>query len=159
MPLYLPPQQQILRLIQPSVGSTLITTSEAVLGTLTIPGGSIGPTGELELDAMMSITTSANLKTVRVRLDGLAGTAIYTFGSITTNSNFGIKLLIVANASESAQFTWGTSWRATDILQAANAPVSSTINMTTDRTIVVTGQAAAVSENMACLAMRAKITR
>lgn len=49
-------------------------TNEAALATVTIPAGIMGANGIVRVTALWSCTNSANAKTARVRLGGIAGT-------------------------------------------------------------------------------------
>lgn len=50
-------------------------TTETTLATITVPAGAMGPNGQIEIEALWTITGSVNAKTLRARLGGLAGTA------------------------------------------------------------------------------------
>jgi hypothetical protein len=43
---------------------------ETTLATVTVPGGAMGPNGILRITTLWSYTSSANIKTMRVKLDG-----------------------------------------------------------------------------------------
>lgn len=61
-------------------------TTEGVLATVSIPGGTIGPNGMLRVSTWWSYTSSANAKTLRVRLGGIGGTIFQELAPTTTTT-------------------------------------------------------------------------
>lgn len=115
------------------------TTNETTLATITIPANSMGPNGRLKVTTTWSYTNSANAKSLRVRLNGIGGTAFLT-GSVTTTDTAKYETEIynkgATNSQEcfsapSAQGGWGTSTAAI---------ITGAIDTTADRDIVITGQ-------------------
>lgn len=115
------------------------TTSETALATITIPANAIGPNGQIKINCYWTETNNADTKTLRVRLSGIGGTAIFSNGSITTVGNvWSYSILTAANATNS-QSTFSEAARGTDGLVTTTF-VSSAIDMTQSQTLVITGQ-------------------
>lgn len=153
------PYKSVFKLIQPSVSPTSVGVTETVLGTITIPGGALGTTGMLRISGVALVTSSATTKSMRVRLNGLTGTALLSLGGVTTNANWEFYGILNANASQSSQYTFGFTRRTGDTIQLGVTPVLSTIDMSANVDIVLTGQMTSGSENMACLALIAELVR
>lgn len=71
------PRRDLYLLAQTGVAVAALTgtTAETTLATVTVPAGMLGPNGALDILALWTFTNSANVKTLRVRLGGLLGTA------------------------------------------------------------------------------------
>jgi hypothetical protein len=63
------------------------TTAETTLATVTIPAGAMGANGAIRISSVWSNNNSGNNKTFRARLDGLAGSIMYS-GVVTTTVSF-----------------------------------------------------------------------
>jgi hypothetical protein len=124
------------------------STSEAVLGTVVIPAGSMGPNGYIRCTAIFSgITNNANNKSVRFRLGGLSGT---NFSSATDTTNVSaIHTCEIHNRnSVAAQVGWGVGSRGTDGLQQFTSPQTGTIDTTVSQAVVVTAQLATGTDSI-----------
>ena len=84
------------------------TTSETVLATVTIPGGTMGANGTLRVTTLWSYTNSANNKIPRIRLGGLAGTLIFSLTATTTGMYRDQREIHNRNAQNSQVF-WGNT--------------------------------------------------
>lgn len=119
------------------------TTAETALATLTLPGGTLGPNGSMQLDALWSCNNSAGAKTLRARFGGLTGVIFGTSagstpvagratGFIQNRNNVASQIGSVNNA-----FVAGTAAHGTG-----------TVNTALSQTIVITGQLATSSDTM-----------
>ena len=126
------------------VASTAVTTEE-VLATISIPAGLLGANGRLRFKTDGSLTSSANNKTLRVRLGGLAGTVISAF-TYTTTSGWQMEGHVQNRNSASSQ--WANSWgqRATDTVMAVFPSATAAINTSAAVDLVITSQKATAGE-------------
>jgi len=62
------------------------STAETVLATVKIPAKSLGRNGAIRTTALYRVTNSANNKTLRMRLGGLAGASMGSFITLNTLS-------------------------------------------------------------------------
>lgn len=122
-----------------SVGAV---TTETTLATVTIPGGAMGPNGWIEIWFSVTVTNNANNKTHRVRLGGIAGTAIADATLTTSNGN--TRRIVIANRnSASSQIglaPTGNNTGAPGSYGAAYATAS--VNTASNWDLVFTGQKA-----------------
>lgn len=154
------PLHSIIRLVQPSIGVTSVSTTEVVLGSITLQGKLLTSGGTLELTGVSSMISSANIKSMRVRAGGLTGQVLLSLGGITTNGFWGFDLVMHANASQASQFSYGHSHRTQDGLSLRSTPVTTTVDLTVDQPLALTAQMTSGGpENMALLSMFAKIYR
>lgn len=131
---------------QSGAASSALTgsTSETVLATLSLPGGTLGPNGVITIDALWSHTANANAKTLRARLGGLSG-VVFATSTSTASSLSGRLAGYIQNrnsvssqvASSAIGFTAGTA--------AVN---TATLNTATAQDIVITGQLGVGTDSM-----------
>lgn len=77
------------------------TSAETILATVPVPGGALGPNGQLRVTVLWSVTNSANNKIFRVRLGGLSGTAFLATTLTTTAAQRGQVQIANRNAQNS----------------------------------------------------------
>lgn len=120
-------------------------TSERTIA-LTIPGGSMGPNGQLEIVTLWTFTNNGNTKTPRVRFGGTSGTL---YESLTvTNLATCQNIAIIRNVnSESAQV--GGYSGTVPFSTSTNSPVTSTVDTSSDTTVVLSNQKATATDNFA----------
>ena len=116
------------------------TTTETILKTVLVPGGLVGKYGSIRLTCIFSYTNVANIKTWRVRLGGISGTAFIT-GAVTTTSNTLAARTITNRGSYSSQVCWVAGSTAAGS-GGANNLITGTIDTSVDQNLVVTGQVA-----------------
>jgi len=113
------------------------STSEAVLATIAVPANAMGPNGVLRITTHWSHTSNANAKTLLVRFGGPSGTqylANNVTTSATTRDQRHIHNVNAANSQKGGMVGaiavggWGSN---------ANAPVTSVLDTTTSRDIVI----------------------
>ena len=113
-------------------------TTETVLATIPIPAGILGTNGMLRVYCDWTVTNSVNDKTLRIRLGGLAGTAL-TGTAFTTVANAFHRMLIANRGVANSQIATTDRSRATDIVSSYEL-FTSAINTAVDQDLVITGQ-------------------
>lgn len=121
-------------------------TNENVLATVTVPAGSMGLNGRLRVTALLTLTNSANNKTVRVRLGGIGG-SIFTSPVMTTSASTRFQIEIANRGAANSQVGgqqlgtggWGIS---------GNVVATAAIDTSADTTVVITGQKASAGETI-----------
>lgn len=119
------------------------STSETVLATLTLPGGTLGPNGSINVDALWSNNNSAGTKTLRCRFGGLTGMIFGTSTSSTTVAARATGFMQNRNSasaqigSNNAGFIASNAAHNTGVLDTANA-----------QDIVITGQLGVGTDSM-----------
>lgn len=121
-------------------------TNETVVGTVTIPAGTMGPNGILVISSEWSNNSSGNNKTFRARLGGISGTTYFLAIVTTTLSYSDVKRSIYnRNATNSQIGRVSSSVGGNN----ASAVVTSSIDMSVDQTFVFTVQLANGADNAA----------
>lgn len=121
------------------------TTAETALATVTVPAGAMGLNGQLAITALFSYTSSANAKTPRVRFGGAAGAAFFST-SRTTDALYQQMVMIGNRNSASSQI--GGSQGASAFGASTGSLMTSSIDTTTDQTVVFSGLLANSSETI-----------
>jgi hypothetical protein len=121
----------------PLTGSTTETTV-ATAGT--IPGGLLGVNGTVIVTNGWNYTSSANTKTLRVRLGGLSGTAIQTIvGTTAANEVLETRLRNRNSASTQYATTIGNNVSSlTVVLHSVNGTIA--VATGSDQSLVITAQ-------------------
>lgn len=122
-------------------------TNESILATITIPANTIGANGVLRVTSFWSMPSSANNKTLRHRLGGIGGTAVFST-VVTTVANMRVESTTIAANATNAQNTISYAPRGTDQLVTANTVTTSALDMTTSQTLVITDQNASAGETV-----------
>lgn len=123
------------------------TLVETVMATIPIPGGAMGLWGLLRVTTFWSFTNSANNKSPRIRLGGLAGVAFgapVLTANIQTHLQHSIANIGAANAQEYFIASSTTSFGSSSGALAAAAA----INTAVDQDLVITGQLASAAETL-----------
>lgn len=119
-----------------SVGAV---TTEAVLATISFSGGELGPNGWIKVYAVWNVNNTANTKTVRIRVGGTGGTALY--GGDLFSSVFGARETHIINSnSEAAQKSQAPAGNNSGIGTGTSAPLTSTVNTAAPWDLVISGQ-------------------
>lgn len=128
-----------------SVGAV---TTEATLATITIPAGAVGPNGWVEVVHSVTVTNGANNKTHRVRVGGIAGTALCDATLTTSNGN--TRLTIIANRnSASSQVALAPSGNNSGGFgQFTSGYPTATVNTASAWDLVITGQKAVAGDTI-----------
>lgn len=119
-------------------------TAETTLATVPIPAGAVGANGVIRITTLWSYTNSANTKTLRVRLGGIAGTEFCRM-SATTTAVVQLMHLIRARNSTSSQVSFGLGATQT-FLTTTNAVTSGTVDLSVAQDLVFSGQTATSGE-------------
>jgi hypothetical protein len=124
------------------------STTETALKTFTIPARAMGPTGYIDVDVTWSYTNSANNKTKRVRINGIAGTAMRAVVS-TTTATYRDSVQIANRNSASSQI--GSSSDSGNIAFDKSGVAIPTASINTDSAfdLVLSGQLASAGESIA----------
>jgi uncharacterized protein YbjQ (UPF0145 family) len=120
------------------------STSETALATIAVPAGAMGANGILRVTSLWSYTNSANTKTLRMRLGGLAGTLFMEIAATTTAYYYSQRLIQNRN-SQSSQI--GQQGGTGTFTTAANA-TTGTVDTSSAQDLVLTGQLASAGETI-----------
>lgn len=122
-------------------------TDETILATVRVPGGSMGPHGMLRVTHFWSFTNSANNKSPRVRLGGIAGVA---FGAPVHTANVqSHQQHSIANAGATNSQEYFIASNTTGFSASSGAlAAASSIDTTVDQDLVITAQLALGSETL-----------
>lgn len=119
-------------------------TNEAIMGTIAIPAGAMGPNGALRITTTWSCTNSANNKTPRIRLGGISGSQILAATFTTQGAH--IQRLLQNRGSAASQIS---SFGASSANSFTNAsPATFTVDTSIAQDLVITGQLALGSETL-----------
>lgn len=119
------------------------TTSETTLATITLPAGSMGANGRIEIDALWSVTNSANTKNTRVRL---GGTEIYR-STLTTSAALR-HLTMAHNRNSQASQVAMDKFTANGTGASGNAVTTAAVDTSAEQTITLTAQLASAAETI-----------
>src|SRR6267378_5931700 len=115
-------------------------TTEDVLVTVNLDPGYLGANSRLKVRFNITNTNNGNVKTFRIRLNGVAGTLMASFVTTSLAGIFG-EAEIVQNASQQAETGWGVAYTAAPaVIFSANA--TATIDVSLAQTLVLTSQKA-----------------
>lgn len=115
-------------------------TAEVQLGAITVPANSMGANGRLRITTWWSYTNNANNKTLRVRFNGISGTAFQTVVVTTTASSF-LQININNNNATNAQKNVAAN-SSGGVGSTASAFVTAAIDTTATVVVSITGQPA-----------------
>lgn len=76
-----------------SLIATASTTSEVILFSFRLPPGLLPVNFRCEIDCGLSLTNNANVKTLKAYVNGVAGTNIFTSGSLASNLNVNTRIV------------------------------------------------------------------
>lgn len=121
-------------------------TNETVLATVTIPGGAMGANGRLRITTTWTYPNSANIKTLRIRFGGPAGTE-YCVNAPTTTTTNRIQHEIINRGAENSQVS-GQSIAHFGFGTGAAALVTSAQNTANAVDLVFSAQLASAAETV-----------
>jgi hypothetical protein len=120
-------------------------TNENILGTITVPGGILGPRGILRITSFWTITSSANNKTIRVRFSGIGGTQyralVYTTSASVVEPTYIFNKTLTTQAGSAQALNIGLG-------AANNGLITSSVDTSVATTVVLTAQKASAGETM-----------
>lgn len=119
------------------------TTSETVLATIPIPANSLGVNGTLRITTLWTITSSANNKTLRVKL---GGTPFLDIAMTTTASaHFQTHIRNRGAANSQIGFILGSGF---PFSTSGGSPSTGAVNTATAQNLEITGQLANGTETI-----------
>lgn len=121
-------------------------TSETILATVTIPAGAMGPNGAIEIVTLWSYTNSANNKTWRIRLGGIAGAQVANITRTTTAADGDLRVIRNRNSQSSQVFYRNTL--GFGIGAGSTTPSTGGIDTSTARDLVFTAELASSGETI-----------
>lgn len=122
----------------PHTGDTVETT----LAPIVIPGGLLGPNGQVLVEYLISWPSSGNNKTFRVKFGG----TLYQSMVVTTGVHLQPHVRVANRGAANSQVGAGTS--NTGYISAGSAIVTSAVDTDEDVTILITGQLANAGETI-----------
>jgi hypothetical protein len=132
-------------------------TTETVLKTVTLPA--LAANSTIDIDSLWSLSTSLNIKTIRIRLNGIGGTLLMQFAE-TTNVCRQHKTIIRNNNSASAQKFLSSAvsvgYGPTPIAMAT-AAIDTSVPVTLVFTAALSVAAAAALETINCEGITVKV--
>lgn len=132
-------------LAQAGAASSVWTGSTAVhdFASITIPGGSLGPNGAIEIEAFWSCSNNANTKTVSI---SLGGTTVHSV-ALTTSGVTGILARIANRNSQSAQIVPRNN-SSTPYGSTTTAHTTFAIDTSVDQVLKISGQLGVGTDSM-----------
>lgn len=115
------------------------TVTETAMATVTIPAGAMGLNGGLQIRSVWTVTNSANNKSLRARLGGMAGTQFLAAG-VTTVVVASDQRTIRNRNSAASQITSYTSTSTTSLGNSSNSATTGTVDTSAAQDLVFTGQ-------------------
>lgn len=126
--------------------SAAADTSENTLATITVPAGVMGNNGIIRVTTLWTVTSSANNKTVKIYLGGLAGT---TYLSVTLTAVASYQpMTIIRNRGTSNSQVGGPDAATASISSSTDGVSTSSIDTSASTTIVITGTKASSGETL-----------
>lgn len=123
------------------------TTAETVLATVTVPAGAMGPSGGLEIRSSWTVTNSANSKTLRTRLGGLAGSQFQTLGLTTVVTAADVRR--IRNRGNAASQVGSAPANASGInVGSGSAHATAAVDTSVAQDLVLTGTLALATESI-----------
>ncbi len=121
-------------------------TSETALATVAMPGGTMGPNGNIRITTLWSMTNNANNKTARVRLGGVSGDQVLAAG-LTSQASAQIQRTVWNRNSEASQVSWVAA-TANSYTASTATGFTATVNTANAQDIVISGQLANGADTM-----------
>jgi hypothetical protein len=116
-----------------------VANTAVTLASVTVPGWSVGTGGEIEIDALFSLTNSANAKNLNMTF---GGSAIFTLASANVASVSVQKNIVNRGGSQIVS----NAVSATGHGASTGAVVTLSVNTTVDQTFAITAQPATANE-------------
>jgi hypothetical protein len=123
------------------------TVAETVLATIAIPAGAMGANGLLRINTLWSMTSSANVKTPRVRLGGASGTEFYS-QTHTTVVTLRQQTEIMNRNSQASQVGFPTIAGGGGWSTSAQSRTTGAIDTSAETSLVISGQLANSGETL-----------
>jgi hypothetical protein len=133
-------------------------TAENILATVTIPGGLMGPNGQLWVYTLWNYTNSANNKTLRVRLGGAGGTQALAITQTTTTQVADLRIIQNAGAQNS-QIFFDRGSVPHPGATSVGVNTTAAIDTSATTTLVITGQKATAGETLSLVSWSVQLIR
>jgi hypothetical protein len=131
-------------------------TTEAILASIAIPGGAMGPNGVLRVTTEWSYTNSANTKTLRTRLgSGLSGT-VFDLIAPTTNAFQRRQCDIKNRNANNAQMAPPSAYIA-GFGTSTGAVLTGAVDTSAAQTLAITGQLTNAGETITLESYRVEL--
>ncbi len=134
------------------------TLADTALATITIPGGSMGPNGRIEIDAYWTFTNSGNNKSLRIWWNGIGGTLIGGI-NLTATSSYREGRFIQNTGSASSQIAMNDAFGNGGFGAATAAAVTASVNTASPVDLVLSGTLASAGESIILAAYAVKLVR
>lgn len=121
------------------------STAETTLATFSIPAGSMGPHGQVEIETFISCNASAGTKTLRIYF---GGAQFYSFSPTAVGVGVQQKTR-VANKTAGTQIGYANSTTGTGFGVTTAATFTASVDTTAAVTVTLTGQLSNGADNMA----------
>jgi hypothetical protein len=123
------------------------TTNETALATVSIPAGSMGTSGGLHVYTTWTMTNSANSKTPRIRLGGIAGTAFMAVG-FTTAASFADFRRIKNRGAANSQVAAAPAAASSPFGASSSAVTAGAVDTSAAQDLVISGQLTNTGETL-----------
>jgi len=141
-----------------TIASAGANTTENILATVTIPGGLMGPNGQLWVYTLWNYTNSANSKTMRVRLNGAGSTQAFAITQTATTQMADLRIIQNAGAQNSQIFfDRGSVPHPGATSVGVNTTAAIDTSVTTS--LVITGQKATAGETLSLVSWSVQLIR
>ena len=118
------------------------TTVETTVASVTIPGNALGPSGKIKIWPLITMTNSANNKTIKFTLGGQTLYSAVGFASMVQMA----QLIVIRNKKASTQVS--VNGQASGIGNTTGSIGTGTVDTTTDQTLAMTVKMAALGETI-----------
>lgn len=120
-------------------------TNENILATITLPA--LTANAAIRLFYLSTFTNNANVKTIRVRLGGIGGTIVFSTSVASQSTDSALVYIANRNATNS-QVTNSPGAGQTGLGLTNSTVATSSIDLSTSKTIVITVQKATAGDTM-----------
>lgn len=118
------------------------TTTETTVAAMTIPGNALGPSGKIKIWPLLSMTNSANNKTIKITF---GGQTLYSAVGFTSMAQMA-QLIVIRNKTASTQVC--VNGAASGIGNTTGSVGTGTVDTRTDQTLAMTVKMAALAETI-----------
>jgi hypothetical protein len=140
-----------------AVTAPLSDTSEQVLATITVPANTLGLNGVLRIHTRWNFTTSANIKSMRVRFSGAAGAQHAAVSATAATS--AILETRIANAGSTSAQVGHTMLVSNGTASPGVGGAAGVVDTTAATTIVISGEKALGSETLTLTAYMVEVVK
>ena len=122
------------------------TTSETAMATVAIPAGAMGANGIIKVTSLWTYPSSANTKTLRIRLGGLAGTAYH--GYVASTTLFHHTMDIIRNRNSQSSQVSGPLNNAASFTAGSASVATGSVDTSAAQDLVLSGQLSSAAETL-----------